>query len=491
MKTSQGAIVACSTSMQGNAGLAVLRFSGFSNLSELKNLFKQDLSKLKARFQKRVEVLGVNGEIIDDALACFFPAPHSFTGENVLELSIHGNVFHTERLLNHIVENFDFSLAAPGEFTFRAYQNGKLKLTQVEGLDLLLNASSAFVFDQGLSQLNGELHAQYILLHDALKQLLASVELAIDFSDDVGDENATKLRLEHTENVLKILKKLHARATAPIGSLLEPSIVFLGLPNAGKSTLFNHLLGDERAIVSSTAGTTRDYLSESIETSFGRARLIDTAGLRDTDDIIEGEGVKRSLAQAGFAFLKILVVNPFDESQISLTNVGDLDLIIVTHADVVNFDSAFSKIKDSLPANLPLVLWGHNFNFSGPMGAHLISGPIGAKILSGSIGPDISSGPIEPGVYLADPSYIISRLASIKYDCLTKNKPILVERQRYLLKRMHDEYCNFNALSTSEGDIAIIASELQRIVTQSQELIGIYTPDDVLQHIFANFCIGK
>lgn len=490
MKLSTGPIVACSTSMQGNAGLAVLRFSGFSKLSDLKKLFREDVAKFEPRKLVRVHVLDSHEDVLDDALASFFPAPHSFTGENVLELSIHGNVLHTERLLDYITKDFDFSLAAPGEFTLRAYKNGKLKLTQVEGLDLLLNANSAFVFDQGLSQLTGELHQQYLHLHDALKQLLASVELAIDFSEDVGDDNATRLRLEHTNHVFSILKKLHGRATAPIGSLLEPSIVFLGVPNAGKSTLFNHLLGDDRAIVSSTAGTTRDYLSESISLAFGRARLIDTAGLRSTSDVIEEEGVKRSLTQSHFAFMRVLVVNPFNTELLPSDELGDLDLIIVTHADLNDFTDNFLELKTKLPGNIPVVLWGHDL-LNGPMGAQHQSGPIGAKLFSGPMGPHLSFGPIEPQVYIADPSNIINHLAVIKYDNLTKSKPILIERQRYLLKRMFEEFSNFKGLSENEEDIAIIASELQRVVTQSQELIGLYTPDDVLQHIFANFCIGK
>lgn len=490
MKTSAGPIVACSTCMHANAGLAVLRLSGFDSLSSLQALFKEKIAKLKPRVQTRVHLISADGHELDDVLACYFSGPNSFTGENVLELSIHGNVLHTERMLELITRDFGFALAAPGEFTLRAFKNGKLKLNQVEGLDLLLNANSAFVFEQGLSQLNGELHAQYIQLHDALKQLLASVELAIDFADDVGDDNATRLRLEHTDNVFKILKRLHARATAPIGSLLEPSIVFLGVPNAGKSTVFNYLLGDERAIVSSTAGTTRDYLSESMQLDFGRVRLIDTAGLRATSDVIEEEGVRRSLTQSGFAFMRVLVVNPFDSHALPTDELGELDLILVTHADLEGFDKKFLALKASLPINVPVVLWGHEL-LNGPMGAKLEGGPIGAKKISGPMGPLKSAGPIEPGTYLADPSHIISMLAGFKYDILTKNKPILIERQRHLLKRMYLEFSNFKQLSESEEDIAIIASELNRVVTQSQELIGIFTPDDVLQHIFANFCIGK
>lgn len=485
MEFVEGPIVACSTCLQSNAGLAVLRLSGFSNLSVLQKLFSISISKFSARKQLRTNILAKDGSVLDDVLATSFPAPYSFTGENVLELSVHGNIIHVERLIDLICEDFKFERARPGEFTYRAFKNKKLNLSQVEGLDLLLNADSTFVFDHGLSHLTGELHQQYLALHQAFKELIASVELAIDFSDDVGEKQSELLRKKHLEKVSKLLSNLYQRCSAPIGSLLEPSIVFLGAPNAGKSTLFNHLLGNERSIVSNIAGTTRDYLVESLSLDFGRARIIDTAGLRDTNDLIEAEGVKRSLFQSGHAFFRVLVINPFDEFLPKLEQLEQVDLIIMTHADCIGYDIAVSAISSSLPS-VPVVLWGQDFDSSGPMGAILRSGSIGAKDVSDSM-----VGPMGAGFYIAEPTSIINSLTSIKYAFLTKDKPVLIHRQRELIKQISDKFIIFNELAKNEGDIAIIASELAILLNFSQELIGVFSPDDVLHHIFNNFCIGK
>ncbi|MBH47009.1 MAG: hypothetical protein CME71_02435 [Halobacteriovorax sp.] len=481
MKMNTGPIIACSTCLQSNAGLAVIRLSGFDSLSLLQDFFSADISKFLPRKQIHTNLLDLKGEILDDVLATFFPASHSFTGENVLELSVHGNIIHVERLLTHLTNNFGFSLAAPGEFTYRAFKNKKLNLSQVEGLDLLLSADTSFVFDQGLSQLTGELHQLYLELHQSFKKLVASVELSIDFSDDVGEEQAHSLFSGYVAEVKAKLSVLHRRCSAPIGSLLEPSIVFLGAPNAGTSTLFNHLLGHDRAIVSDVPGTTRDYLSESLSMNFGRVRLIDTAGIRAGGEAIEQEGIKRSRQQISHAFMRVLVVNPFDEMKPQFSP-EDIDLVIVTHADVAGFDAKFSQFKNNCP-NVPLVLWGHNESFYGPMGANSCVGPMGAI--------PFVAGPIEPIVYFSDPLRIISSLADIKYQSLTNSSPILIARQRELIHKLYSSFLLFEDLSLKEKDIAVLSSELAIILDISQELIGVFYPDDVLHHIFNNFCIGK
>ncbi len=497
MDYSAGPIVACSTCLQSNAGLAVLRLSGFDSLSEFKTFFDKPASVFSPRKQIHVNLIDNQGIVLDDVLSTFFPAPNSFTGENVLEISVHGNILNVERIIDYITLNFNFTRAKPGEFTYRAFKNGKLNLSQVEGLDLLLNADSNFIFKQGLSQLNGELYIKYQELFNTLVELVASVELAIDFSDDVGSDQISSLQNKHLNKLVKLTSELNSRCLAPIGSLLEPSIVLFGEPNAGKSTLFNFLVNQDRAIVSDVEGTTRDFLSESLPLDFGRVRLVDTAGIRKATNFVEQEGIKRSKEQIDFSFFKILVLNPFLKNNTNSIS-EDFDLIVITHADQVDFSECFLKLKPDLPADVPVVLWGQHL--SGSMGADFGGGPIeplfdsgsiGARLASGPIGAISIDGPIEPGVYHDSLIRIINILASIKYDNLTKSSPIIVSRQRELIKEISLKVKKFNDLFNEIDDIAIISSELSLISNLSQELIGVFSPDDVLHHIFNNFCIGK
>lgn len=488
MDYATGPIVACSTCLQGNAGLAVLRLSGFDSLDLLQGLFDKPISLFSPRKQVHLNIISDTKEVLDDVLVTYFPAPYSFTGENVLEISLHGNIIHVERIISFIVRNFMFSRAQPGEFTYRAFKNGKLNLSQVEGLDLLLSADSNFLFEQGLSQLNGELHLKYHQLYKSLLEFTASVELSIDFSDDVGEEQIKSLQLQHLKQITSDILQLEKRCLAPIGSLLEPSVVLYGLPNAGKSTVFNYLVGDDRSIVSSVKGTTRDFISESLSLDLGRVRLIDTAGIREGIDLVEQEGVKRSNFQIANAFFKILIVNPFLEFDNSFNEI-DFDLIIFTHADTPEFKTKISSLISRFPSSKTMVLWGQVD--SGSMGAVSDLGPMGADFDFGSIGASEFSGSIGPGIFYGDILSIINRIAGIKYDILTKNKPVLIARQRELIIDLVEKVKKFNDLFNNTDDIAIISSELSLIVNVSQQLIGVFTPDDVLHHIFNNFCIGK
>ena len=488
MNYASGPIVACSTCLQGNAGLAVLRLSGFDSLDSLQSFFDKPVSKFTPRKQIHLNLLSNTKEVLDDVLVTYFPTPFSFTGENVLEISLHGNIVHVERIISFIVNQFSFSRAQPGEFTYRAFKNGKLNLAQVEGLDLLLSADSNFLFEQGLSQLNGELYLKYHQLYKSLLEFTASVELSIDFSDDVGEEQIKNLQHKHLKKIHSDISHLEKRCLTPIGSLLEPSIVLYGLPNAGKSTVFNYLVADERSIVSSIEGTTRDYISESLLLDLGRVRLIDTAGLRDGVDVIEQEGIKRSHFQINNAFFKILIVNPHSHFENKFNDV-DIDLIIFTHADTPDFKSKFSNLRSQFSASIPMVLWGQVEG--GSMGADRSSGPMGANIDFGSIGAQLFDGSIGPDIFYGDILHIINTLAGYKYDILTKNKPVLVARQRELIIDLSVKINKFVDLFNTIDDIAVISSELSLIVNVSQELIGVFTPDDVLHHIFNNFCIGK
>jgi len=190
--TDESPIIACSTGTSSNTAIAVIRLSGFKDLLALQPFFSFNLSKTKKRVSHLTNIQSEN-QILDNGLLVFFPEGESYTGENVLELSVHGNQLNIDRLLNLFIQNAGFRAAGAGEFTYRALKNKKLSLSQVEGLDMLLNASSNLMLSQGLDILQGELHAQYLALYDAFLKLKAAVELSIDFSEDVGEEESQKL----------------------------------------------------------------------------------------------------------------------------------------------------------------------------------------------------------------------------------------------------------------------------------------------------------
>lgn len=594
-------IIACSTGIQSNTAIAVIRLSGFKNVSDLQKFFSFNLSKTEARKSHLSNVV-FKDKIFDNGLFVFFPEGGSYTGENVLELSVHGNQLNIQRILDLFIQEGGFRSAHPGEFTYRALKNKKLSLSQVEGLDMLLNANSSLMLSQGLDILQGDLHAQYLALYDAFLKLKAAVEISIDFSEDVGVEETQLLFNNSFDKFFKIISSLKTRTEGNVSALLAPEIVLVGQTNAGKSSLFNILLKHDRSIVSNIAGTTRDYVSEVIHIDGTNFKLVDTAGIRESQDVIENIGIDRAMGILSRAFYKILIVNPYETNAEYLMKFSDVnfDFLVVSHSDKADFDKVvslvdFSKIKTR---NIAKATFENTqvgsigpLSLSGPMGPLLQSlGPIGPKSenngpieplseRSGSIGPeekvsgsiepkngksgpigpsfinspmkknfenetdslkvnDKSSGPIEPeakissfevknnlqnyssktfadgvGSMKGESSSIgpaeemgcrpleSSKSAPIepvlkseiikKFDILTANNPILLERHRDVLNKIYRDSVDFSNNIKGLSDVAILSSEVNILGNSLTELIGIVSPDDVLNSIFSNFCIGK
>jgi tRNA modification GTPase len=448
-----GPIIAASTCSNANAALAVLRISGFNELSPYRRFF----SITGPIEPRRVYYSKLKNEdlVLDDICLTFFEAPRSFNGENILELSIHGNTLNTERVLNLFINQGLCRQARPGEFTYRALKNKKLNLSQVEGLDLLLNAQSGHALDQGLSLLSGNLQQVYSELFELFLKHKSALELSIDFIEDVGEKAASEV-FQTTLNAFKLrLESLYHRVLPMAHNLIQPEIVLAGLPNSGKSSLFNYLLRQERAIVSSVAGTTRDFLSEFIVIGDVRYKLIDTAGIRDTEDAIEAEGVRRSKEKLKSSFFRILLINPFEMSpDFSELVTEDFDLTVFTHADCEGFEIAKLKFITNYPQ----------------------FGSIGAVSLV------INQSAFENVLYME---------VNKKYLYVVSSKPILLDRHKSLITQCWLLLQNYEKLSTYESDVAVLSHELNTLTSCLSELIGIISPDQVLNSIFSNFCIGK
>lgn len=499
-------IIVCSSGHIANVAISKIRLSGRLDLPKLNQFFSKDLTKLKTRYANYVEIVH-EGQIIDDVICIIFKAPHSYTGEDLIELDVHGSVLNVKRILDLFIDNAGFRLAEPGEFSYRALKNKKLTLSQVEGLDLILNATSIYSLEQGRSLVSGKIRRDFEELHQKYLAHKSAVELSIDFLDDIGDDHADKMLQDTLGELHKSIKKLYSHVSSNSNSILAPQISLLGEPNAGKSTFFNLLLKDERSIVSDIAGTTRDYVSESIFFKNILFRLVDTAGLRESTDAIESIGVERSFQVASESFINVLVVNPFIFKKENFSKVSGqkIDLLVFTHLDQKDYQKRLSAILpdiiDTIGPIEPLQNYGsigpEFFEKNGPMGAvnngpiePNISGPMGAKA-SGPIEPMITIKYIELGrgeeVELENfIEYIVA-----KYQYLVKNEPFLVARHSELIENLRDSMETYVSLVTYETDISIISQELNLIGNCISELIGIVSPDDVLRNIFENFCIGK
>ncbi|MBL6988979.1 MAG: 50S ribosome-binding GTPase [Bacteriovoracaceae bacterium] len=526
-------IIACSSGNDTNTAISVIRCSGFSNLNSLNIFFKKDLSLIGPRKCYLTEIID-GTTTIDSAMIIFFKGPNSYTGENVLEISVHGNKLNVYRILELFTKNNTFRLAMPGEFTYRAYLNKKLSVSQIEGLDLFLNAKTPLVLNQGIMALQGEIHKNYLKLYSAFVDLKAALELSIDFVEDIGEKAAKDELSIKFDQFAGLIEWLNQRTKTEVSSLLSPTIILLGQTNAGKSSLFNRLLKMRRAIVTEIHGTTTDYISEYISIKDTDFRLIDTAGIRSTKNKVEHIGISQTFKLIENAFYKILIVNPFETKSDEFTKIEDVefDLLVVTHADKEGFIDKFQsltgvpKYKSAVYMDLSEVSIasgsiGPKNVKSGPIEPKKISvGPIEPKTLkNGPIGPDLkNSGPIEPVQKSCGPigpnlknggpiepekifngpigpkqvkEEVLLSFIEKKYSQICEQNPILIGRQRQAIKQIYFQTKKLKDVLHTENDVAIISSELNILQSKIEELIGIVSADDVLNSIFDNFCIGK
>lgn len=497
---SHGPIIACSTGTHENSAIGIIRISSPDSLNAFNDSFDIDLEKTKARYATFCKLKHATNEtIFDEILLLKFDAPHSYTGENILELHVHGNQLNIERIISYFVEEFGISLAKPGEFSYRAFLNKKLDTIQLEGLEQFLNATNNYALSQGLSGLNGELYRSYQNLKQSYLELRAVVEMGIDFIDDMGEDKFNELFSERKNSFSQLIDEFYQRTSSSYSSLLHPSIVLSGEPNAGKSTFFNNFLKFDRSIVSNIAGTTRDSISEYISLKGNNFKVIDTAGMRETADVIEQEGVARAKSHFENAFFKIQLFNLTDEDLNYHKN--DCDLLVLTHCDHDSFPTLFkqfinknSDLPDFVLSNLggPIgPIWNKN---AGPIEPDdvLSFGPIGPNDLnkSGPIGPENTNGPIEPRSNINKYSKIEEVILQ-KFEQLISHNSINSDRQRYLIQKLHDSWSKIVNNSSLEDDITLFSHEFNNLDSLINELLGITTPDNVLNHVFSNFCIGK
>lgn len=434
-------------SAPGRAGVAVLRVSGPQAREALTHIcVPSDLPAPRVASLRDI-VDFRSKEIIDHALVLFFPAPHSFTGEDVVELHLHGGRAILSATLDLLCALPHIRPAEPGEFSRRAFENGKMDLTEAEGIADLVDAETAAQRRQALRQMDGALGKLYYGWAERLTHNLAYIEAEIDFADE---DIPPDLSAGRREDVAALSREIAAHLNdGHRGERLREgfTVALLGAPNAGKSSLLNALARREAAIVSPIAGTTRDIIEVQLDLGGYPVTLADTAGLRETADSIESEGVRRALTRAEQADLKLLIFDgsapaPLDPATQAL--IDDCALLVINKADLAHTT--------------------HEMSLSSP--ALLVSAKTG-------VGLDALSQKL---------------IAEIEKRFLGSGAPALTRaRHRVALE---DCLAHLNrALAAPE--VELCAEDLRLAIRALGRITGTVDVEDLLDIIFSSFCIGK
>lgn len=359
-------IAAIATAPGGAIG--IIRVSGTDAIDIVNSLFSKDILEAKGYSLHYGQIIEIahpgeienEGHIIDDVLVSVFRSPHSYTGEDSIEISCHGSRYILETILSLLVEK-GCLMAQPGEFTQRAFLNGKMDLTQAEAVADLIASSNTSQHRIAINQMRGGITSLLHELRDKLLHLTSLLELELDFSDHEELEFADRSELEDVANSieLEIIKLLESFSA---GNAIKNGIpvAIIGAPNVGKSTLLNALLNDDRAIVSDIQGTTRDLIEDTITIEGHLFRFIDTAGIRHTDDTIESLGIERSLKAAKKASIIILMRDDEHDYPLlpQLEEKGNgLPIIIKIHNKSENFQAlngiGIDELKQKLIYSAP------------------------------------------------------------------------------------------------------------------------------------------
>ena len=306
----------------GISAIALIRISGKETINIVNKIFSKDLSKKETHTVHFGNIID-NKNIIDEVVITLFHKNQSFTGEETVEISCHGSKYIQNKILELLINN-GVRMANPGEYTMRAFQNGKLDLSQAESVADLIEAESEAAHKTAIQHLRGGFSKKLKLLRQKLIDFASLIELELDFSEeDVEFADRTQLN--------KLLKELKTEISSLINSFKIGNVIkngipvaILGAPNVGKSTLLNRLLNEEKAIVSDIAGTTRDSIEDEIIIKGYNFRFIDTAGIRKTDDTIENLGIDRTISQAKKSSIIIYLLDASEDIDNQISNINNL-----------------------------------------------------------------------------------------------------------------------------------------------------------------------
>ncbi len=430
-----------------SGAVIILRISGDKTLSCMQFLgINQDLIDRKSTLCKIIDP--ILQEELDQALITYFKGPNSFTGQDVVEINIHGSVYVLERIMAILSEIDDVRMADPGEFSKIAVLNSKMDLIQAEAIADLIKSETRQQHRQSMRQMNGDLSRIYEDWRSELIDIMANLEAFIDFPDEDLPKNIID-DLENRVNKLNLAILEHLDDNK-IGFKIKNglSLAIIGQVNAGKSSLINYLAKSDVAIVADIAGTTRDIVEVALQIAGFKVVIADTAGIRDSNDIIEQEGVKRSLRKANESDLKILVINGDDIENFDYANLELIDedsLIVINKIDLREVEIP-ARIAEFRPI--------------------LVS-------IKNKINLDILLEEIE---------------SKIKKITLNNSNPLITRaRYRDILGETIDSLKEFSL----NKEIELASEDLRVAIRNLGKISGRVEVDDVLDKIFSGFCIGK
>ena len=459
--------IAAISTAPGVGGIAVIRISGNQSIEIVSSIFKANKKdveiKTASAYQAIYGTIYECEEEIDKVVVSLFRAPHSFTGEDVVEISCHGSIYIQQRILSLLI-NKGCRLATAGEFTQRAFFNGKMDLSQAEAVADLINSQTKAAHSVALNQMKGTFSNKLSLLREKLLHLVSLLELELDFGDHEELEFADRKELIQISNELhNEIKKLTSSFST--GNAIKNGIPvsIIGNTNVGKSTLLNHLIGEEKAIVSDIPGTTRDIIEDVVNINGISFRFIDTAGIRSTSDTIEKIGIERSYNAINHSQIVIWVI---DGSNYEIEKINDIKQYLLESGKIII--TVINKIDIATQQQLDTI----KLHLSDTLNNILL---ISAK----------------KEQYIEELTNLLYEKAGISEDI---NNDIIVNNVRHYEALQHSLESIERIIEGLNNNIPsdFIAQDARETIHYLSEITGgeITTPE-VLLNIFSKFCIGK
>jgi tRNA modification GTPase len=500
----KGPTIAAIATPPGQGAIAVIRVSGENAIPVCEKIFHPAISGPRLSEQPPNTIhygkIVENGTTLDNVLVSIFRAPRSYTGEDTIEISCHGSIFIQQQILQLLIRN-GVAAARPGEFTQRAFLNGKMDLSQAEAVADLIASESAAFHKVAMNQMRGGFSSEIGDLRKQLLNFISLIELELDFSEeDVEFANRSELK-SLLDNISALTGSL--AGSFAFGNALKNGIpvVIAGKPNTGKSTLLNALLMEEKAIVSEIPGTTRDSIEDLIHIEGITFRFIDTAGIRETTDTIEILGIQRTMDKIRNAEIILLMAEVTDShQQIShlLNGIrstpefsGKRIILLLNKSDLLTAVKETGSSIQSDKSGNPLVDYSHSGNNSKKKNTPGVDENNYAELF-----PSISDKDHSLEIS-AKTGTGIEELKSLLVSVVQKSKPagtdVVVTNIRHYnaLKNAHEAILRASAGLDHHITGDLLAMDIREVLYYLGEITGEITTDEILGNIFKNFCIGK